>query len=221
MTKKLKKILIALVIIAVVAWLISAASGDTPAPDESDGALSSTAGMTSSPLPPSAASSSGAAEGVTDFAGMLSSVKSINIDTAIFSSPAYKALRDHPISLGTDIVGRTNPFAPVGSDSGSAPINPTVQTLQPGKITSASAELSAQVSFSTTAPVSVVFQYGPSDTFGSVTSPQTLSKSGTAVATISGLIPDTTYHVQAVAVVGSTTTTGNTMTFTTTTPPTQ
>lgn len=154
-----------------------------------------------------------------EFAMMLSSIKSIAIDDSIFSNPAYKMLRDHPISIGTDIIGRSNPFAPVGVDDVDLSNAPVVQTLQPGKVTSTSAELSAQVSFSTTAPVTVVFQYGPTDQFGSVTPPMTFSKSGTAVVTISGLLSNTKYFVQAVAVVGSTTSNGNTMTFTTTTPP--
>ncbi len=219
MSKKIKKFLVFIIIFAAIIWgalllsrrnAPSTAQNANPLASSVGSGSASPAGNTGQNHMPSA-----------DFSSMLSSVRSISIDMSIFSNPAYKALRDHPIALGTDVIGRTNPFAPVGADSGEVSINPTVQTLQPGKVTSASAELSAQVSFSTTAPVSVVFQYGTTDEFGSVTSPQTLTKSGTAVATISGLASDTTYYVQAVAVVGSTTTTGNTMMFTTTTPPAQ
>jgi len=155
----------------------------------------------------------------SEFALLLTSVKSISIDTSIFTNPAYKALRDFPVTLGTDTIGRVNPFAPVGSDAAVGAANLTIQTLQPGKVTSTTAEFAAQVSFSTTAPVSVVFQYGTSDVFGRATAPSVMTKSGTALQLVKDLQPNTTYYVQAVAVVGSATTTGNTMSFTTTTPP--
>ncbi len=217
MSKKIKKLAIAAVILAIIIWAVSAFGGNDSRPTATDGLLSSSTGTgAAAPLSGTPASTS---TGGNEFASLLSSIKSITIDDSVFSTPAYKALRDHPITLGTDIIGRSNPFAPVGSDSSENAINPTVQTLQPGKVTSTSAELSALVSFATTAPVSVVFQYGTTDQFGSDTSPKTLSKSSTVLATISGLAPSTTYYVQAVAVVGSTTTKGNSMSFTTTTVP--
>jgi len=211
MSTKVKKFAIIVLAIAAIVFIISSVGGEEP--EDTGGLVSS---GVDSPLAPISAAP---IEDGEDFGSILSTVKSITIDDSIFSNPAYKALRDHPIALGTDIVGRSNPFAPIGNDSTTeAPMTPTVQTLQPGKVTSTSAELSAQVSFSTTAPVSVVFQYGTTDQFGSVTSPQTLTRSGVTLATISGLLPATVYYVQAVAVVGSTTTNGNTMSFVTMTP---
>lgn len=210
MSKRVKIFAIVIIALALLVWIFSSMGGKTPqAPDT--GLSSSLGAIGPSPV----AGQSGGSE----FATLLSSVKSITIDDSIFANPAFKALRDHPINVGTDVVGRSNPFAPVGTDGADLSSAPIVQTLQPGKITSTSAELSAQVAFTTTAPVTLVFQYGPTDQFGTVTAPQTLTKSGTGVVTISGLTPSTTYHVQAVAVVGSTTTNGNTMTFTTTTAP--
>jgi hypothetical protein len=156
-----------------------------------------------------------------EFSALLSTVTSISIDDSIFNSPAYKALRDNPVTLGSDIVGRTNPFAPIGADSSGDIITPIVQTLQPGKVTSTTAEFSAQVSFTTTAPVSVIFQYGVNDQLGSVTTPTVLSKSGTVLATVRNLSPNTIYQVKAIAVVGSTTANGNTMSFSTTSTPSQ
>ncbi len=211
MSKKVKIFSIIILAIAVLIWVASRAGGnDTPTPVSNNPLSSSVETLPATTIPIATDN---------EFATLLSSVKSISIDDSIFSNPAYRALRDHPINIGTDVVGRSNPFAPVGTDGSDLSSAPTVATLQPGKITSTSAELSAGVTFATSAPVTVVFQYGPTDQFGAVTSPLTLTKSGTAVATIIGLSPNTTYHVQAVAVVGSTTTNGNTMTFTTTTPP--
>lgn len=154
-------------------------------------------------------------QGKSEFSSMLSTVTSINIDQSLFSSASYRALRDYPVVLGSEIAGRINPFAPVGTDSPVDIVNPVMQTLQPGKVTSTTAEFSAQVAFTTTAPVSVVFQYGTTDQFGSATTPVILAKSGTVLVTVKNLTPNTTYKVQAVAVVGSTTTNGNTMSFTT------
>ncbi|HEY0980279.1 MAG TPA: hypothetical protein VGE18_02630 [Candidatus Paceibacterota bacterium] len=154
-----------------------------------------------------------------EFSGLLSSVNSISIDTSIFQNAAYKTLRDYPVMLGTDIIGRINPFAPVGNDAaGTGEGTSTVvlvQTLAPGKITTTSAEVGADITVPDTVSTTVVFQYGISDTFGNTTSPVTLTKSGTTLATIIGLAPGTKYFVQAVVVRGSSTTIGNVMTFTT------
>lgn len=152
-----------------------------------------------------------------EFSGLLSSVNSISIDTSIFQNAAYKTLRDYPVMLGTDIIGRINPFAPVGNDQagtgGSSVV--LVQTLAPGKVTTTSAELGADITVPDTVSTTAVFQYGISDTFGNTTSPVILTKSGTTLATITGLAPGTKYFVQAVVVRGSNTTIGNVMTFTT------
>lgn len=213
MSKKVKIFAIVIIAFAILIWIFSSMGGSSaPQPAGTNG-LSTSLGSNSSAM---GTPTSGGGE----FASLLSSINSISIDDSVFSNPAFKALRDHPINVGTDIIGRSNPFAPVGTDGADLSSAPTVQTLQPGKITSTSAELSAQVSLATTAPVTLVFQYGTTDQFGSVTPPQTLTKTGTSVATIANLAPNTQYYVQAVAVVGSTTTNGNTMLFTTTTPPT-
>ncbi len=215
MSKKIKIFAIIILALAALLWVSSmfGKKDATPAPT---GSLVSSGGTTAPVTTSNPAVSSGG-----EFASLLTSVRDIssNIDLSIFSNPAYRALRDHPITLGSDVIGRSNPFAPVGTDGADLSASPTVQTLQPGKVTSTTAELSAQISFSTTAPVSVVFQYGTSDQFGSVTTPISLTKSGTVVMTISNLASNTPYYVQAIAVVGSTTTNGNTMSFTTTTPP--
>jgi hypothetical protein len=218
MSKKIKKLAIAAVVLSIIIWVVSSMStGSNSSPTTNEGLLTTSAGAGGGAALPGDITFSSTPG--NEFSALLSSVKSITIDDSIFSNPAYKALRDHPITLGTDIIGRSNPFAPVGSDSAQGSVNPIVQTLQPGKVTSTTVEFSAQISFATTAPVSAIFQYGTSDQFGSVTSPKILTKSSTVLATITGLLPSTTYYVQAVAVVGSTTTNGNTMSFTTTTSP--
>ncbi len=151
------------------------------------------------------------------FSGTLASINGINLDTSIFQNAGYKALRDYPVTLGSAVIGRQNPFAPLGSDSATpqtaAPLQ--VQTLAVGKVLTTSAEFGALVTAATTDPVTVVFQYGTSDAFGSATPPVKVTKNGTAVFTATGLTPGTPYYVEAVAVQGSSTATGSVMNFTT------
>jgi hypothetical protein len=153
----------------------------------------------------------------SSFSALLSSINSINLDTSIFSNPGYLALRNNPVDLGTAIIGRQNPFAPIGTDTAAPQQQGSlqVQTLAPGKVLSTSAEFGALITAPLLAPTTVVFQYGTSDTLGNASSPVTVSKNGTALFTVTGLAPSTTYYVEAVAVQGSTTTTGTIMSFTT------
>lgn len=151
-----------------------------------------------------------------EFNAALSSIKTIEIDTSIFSNQAYKTLRDYPVNLGTDVIGRINPFAPVGSDpvTSESSQSSQIQTLQPAKITNTTAEFAAQASFSSSnGSTSVVFEYGTSELFGSVTTPVNLSKSGTAISKSSGLVSGATYYVRAVLIQENETVIGNTMTF--------
>ncbi len=160
----------------------------------------------------------GAGAGMNTFSNALAGISGITLDTSIFSNTAYKALRDYPITLGTAVIGRQNPFAPIGADSGTADTSAstlTVQTLAPSKVLTTSAVLGALVTAQSTAGTTVVFQYGINDTLGSATAPVKVSKSGTAVFTVTGLTPGTMYYVNSVAVQGSTTATGTIMTFTT------
>lgn len=151
-----------------------------------------------------------------DFAMALSTITGIDLDTTLFANPSYKALRDYPVNLGTDTVGRVNPFAPVGVDD-SNPIatdnSSQVQTLQPAKVTSTTAEFSAQVTLGNKVPATVVFEYGTTDTFGSASTPTAVKTTGAVVSRITTLAPATTYYVRAVLVQGAVTTIGNTMTF--------
>lgn len=210
MSKKVKIILGvvgAIVLIIVLASLLK--SKKTPTTANPSNLLTSTTGIV--PLP--GASSTTSAD---EFSKVLSSIKNITIDTSVFQNRAYIALRDFPVTLGSDTVGRVNPFAPIGVDSALPVTQDTVvQTLQTGKITKATAEVGAQVTLASSAPVTVVFEYGTTDTFGSVTQPVTATKSGTVLSTLTDLTPATTYYTRAVAISGSVTTTGNTTSFVT------
>ena len=213
MSKKVKIFIIVILVIAVLIALFSYIGSKSPAP--TDGLTASAPSQSDATLPGGAAGSPSSAAN-TQFSSMLSAINGITLDTSLFTSPAYEALRDYPISLGTAVIGRQNPFAPIGDDS-SASAAPVlqVQTLTPDKIIGTSAELGALVTVNNTSPVSVVFQYGTTDQFGTASAPVTASQSGTALFTASGLTPATTYYVEAVAVQGSTTATSTVTSFTT------
>jgi hypothetical protein len=218
MSKKVKIFAIVVVLISVAILAFSFLGNKTP-PANTTGlsttALTATpAGMSTLPGMPAP---NGGAMATSSFLQVLSTIDSITLDTTIFSDPGYKALRDFPVSLGTAVVGRDNPFAPIGTDSsaGTPDTAMQVQTLAPGKIISTGAEFGALVTTTSTAPTTVVFEYGLDDTFGSSSSPVTVTKNGTALFTATGLTPATTYSVKAVAVQGSATATGSIMTFTT------
>lgn len=206
-------------IIAAVSFLGgSSAPEDTFAPIQSGtgGTLSTTAGPV---IPGGGMIPSQGTASANEFSGLLSSINTISIDTSIFQNASYRALRDYPVLLGTDVVGRQNPFAPIGSDSSQSEATSTVsaQTLSVGKITTSGAEFGALVTLPDISSSTVVFQYGLADTFGSSTPPITATKSGTVLVTVTGLTPATKYFIQAVVVRGSGTTLGNVVTFTTAT----
>lgn len=217
MSKKIKLFaLVTLIIAALIGASVFFGKSSDTAPTTSDGPLSSSA---------DASKAAGVAEDdigapPSEFSTILASITSISLDTSLFEDPAYKALRDYPITLGSDRRGRPNPFAPVGYDIGSisgAASTTEIQfeTLQPAKITATTAELGAQGILSTTDEAYVVFEYGTNDLLGSATAPVALNKSGTAVQRIMGLSNGTTYFVRATLAQGSISKTGNTMTFTT------
>lgn len=217
MSKGVKIFAIVIGIIAILIFVFSRVGSGTPA--SNDGSLTSTVtnNTASSTTLPGGGGAVVPSETTSNFTSLLSSINSINLDTTIFSNPAYLALRNNPIDLGTAIVGRQNPFAPIGTDVNGSQQTTTlqVQTLAPGKVLATSAEFGALITASSLSPTTVVFQYGTSDALGNDTTPVTVSKNGTALFTITGLTPGTTYYVEAVAVQGSITTTGNIMSFTT------
>lgn len=207
MNKKLKTIFFVVIIVGVITLIIILAGKNSDQPTKPS--LTTSADI---PLPGNSVRTT---TGTDEFSSLLSSINTITIDTSFFKNPAYTLLRDYPVTLGSDVVGRVNPFAPVGSDpAGSTAATPvTIQTLQPGKVTSTSAEFGAQVATGDSTPTAVVFEYGTTDTFGLVTPPISLSKNGTVLSTVTRLTPETTYFVRAIAVRGGETTTAQTMSF--------
>lgn len=211
MSKKLKSILIFAIILAVVFFAFNFLSKKKPKtlPNQNNPLAIDNGSILPSAINNNSTTSS------DEFSVLLSSIKRINIDTSLFNNKAYQLLRDFPVSLGSEVVGRTNPFAPVGADSDGSPISLVIQTVQPGKVTASSAEFGAQITLPDTVPTSVVFEYGTTDSFGSATAPIVVTKSSTTLFTITKLNPNTNYFVRAIAVRGSNSIVGNTLSFTT------
>jgi hypothetical protein len=217
MSKKTKifaiVVLVIAAVIAVVAFTGRSSTSTAPVTN-TDSSLSSSAAskVAGVPLQTTTAPAS-------EFATVLSTIKSITLNTSIFDDPAYKALRNYPIALGSDNRGRANPFAPVGYEVGTVTGTPVAdvqfETLQPLKITSTTAEFGAQGILNSTDVANVVFEYGVNDLLGSATAPVVIGKNGAALLRVTGLIPKTTYYVRAVLTQGAITKTGNIMTFTT------
>lgn len=210
MNKKVKTFAIIAIIIAAGFAAYTYLGGDSSTGNSTGGSLSS------SVIPGGSNNSVGNGAAANEFSSLLSSIKSINIDTNIFQDPGFKALRDYPVVLGTDLLGRINPFAPIGRDAGASVQRVEVQTLTPAKITANTAESGASVTIPMEGlPVSVMLQYDTNDTFSLSTQAISVSKSGTTLIPLNNLLPGTRYYVRAVVTQGSTTTTGNTMNFVT------
>lgn len=96
--------------------------------------------------------------------------------------------------------------------------SPSVTTNAASSVTATNATLNGTVNANNT-NATVTFQYGLTTSYGSTVtadqSPVSGSSDTTVSATISGLLPNTTYHYRAVAVSGSSTVNGTDQTFTT------
>ena len=107
MKSNFKKIIIIVVIIVILALLFIFISKKSP---DAIPNLSSSTEDTST-------NSQDAGAAADDFLTWLLSVKSINLDTSVFSDPAFVSLNDSSILLTPDgTEGRPNPFAPIGVD---------------------------------------------------------------------------------------------------------
>lgn len=48
---------------------------------------------------------------------MLQKMAQVTLDDTIFANPIFKNLKDNTVSFSPQASGRTNPFAPIGTDS--------------------------------------------------------------------------------------------------------
>lgn len=146
-----------------------------------------------------------------DLLPILLNVKSIQLDIGIFSSKAFTILQDfnRPIPPDND-PGRANPFAPLGSDG--LPASAQVSTSNPSSITATESTLNGALTASGT-NVNRWFEYGLTANLGTATPQKIQTTAGAFAEQITGLKPNTTYYVKAVALVGTITVSGNVVTW--------
>lgn len=128
---KIKNILIFIIILAVLVLIYiffiqpSSSSAQTN--------LVSSSGTTTTPTTSSTGSTSGASSVGQDFLTILLGVKNIQLNTDIFSDPAFLSLHDSSVTLTPDATtGRINPFAPFGAgNTGAVPVATSTQQITP------------------------------------------------------------------------------------------
>lgn len=224
MNKKLKIVILVVVVIIAGFFIFSLTQKNVPAPTQSG--LSSTGVALGGATAKQDATS---LAGLDDFSAALANIRSVSIDTSIFNDPAYKTLQDNKISLGTEVIGRNNPFAPVGTDV-EAQVFPTsipatevvssngasISTGTPTKIQKTTVTLAAQASLDPGTTATIVFAYGDTDALGSVTTPIKIKASGPVTFPLKKLIAGTQYYVQATMTLpDGTTTVGDIISFNT------
>jgi hypothetical protein len=78
-----------------------------------------------------------AATDATDGAGtqliaLLAQLQGLKMNGAIFDSPQFASLRDETTPVLSEPIGRSNPFAPIGHDSGFSPTTGSITSVQTG-----------------------------------------------------------------------------------------
>ena len=224
MNKTLKIVIIVIVLIIAGFFIFSLTQKNAPAPTQSG--LASTGVVLGGAV---ANQDTTSLAGLDDFSAALASIRSVSIDTSIFSNPAYKTLQDNPISLGTEVIGRNNPFAPVGTDV-DVQVFPvalptteivstngaSISTGTPTSIKTTSAIFQAQASLDPGSTATIVFAYGTTDALGSVSTPIKIKVSGPVTFAAKKLIAETQYYIQATMTLSDgTTITGDIISFNT------
>ena len=175
-------------------------------------ALQTTSGLgVGTTTTPSATTSAASSAVGGDFLSLLLNIQSIKLDDSVLSSKAFTVLQDFNRPIPPDAnPGRTNPFAPIGVDSGA--ISTQVSTSSPSSITGTTSTLNGTLSIGGPA-VDRWFEYGTTSALGTMTGPKTQQNPGAFTETISGLSPNTTYFVKASASVNGVTIAGNMVTW--------
>lgn len=146
-----------------------------------------------------------------DFLMTLLSVRSIKIDSEIFTSTAFTSLQDFSRPLLPDNnPGRPNPFAPLGSDT--TTISTQISTTNVSAILTTTATLNATLTIADGGTLRW-FEYGTTQALGTSTNKKNQGTPGTFAETVTGLLPNTLYYVKAMATYAGQTIAGNVISF--------
>ncbi len=195
----MKKILRTIIILAVVVGIGMLGYKflfKKDAPVSSDTGLATTAGVSTDPAVTATADAS-VTTSSNQFLSLLLDVQSIKLDDTLFASPSFTTLQDlsRPIAPDTN-PGRANPFAPIGDDTTSTSVQ--VSTSNPSSITSTTSTLNGVLSVGDPS-ITHWFEYGTTPALGTMTTPRTQATPGAFAEPVTGLLPATTYYVEAAA----------------------
>lgn len=146
------------------------------------------------------------------FLNTLVSLKKIKIDTALFNNKSFNSLQNNTVKIETVVPGRSNPFAPINSNTNSNLSVPDVVTNQPTQISDKTATLNGTVNV-TSGMNDTYFEYGDTENMGIVTTIIKPSLVGTFIKNISGLNSNTIYFFKACSKVNNTKTCGEIVSF--------
>jgi hypothetical protein len=150
------------------------------------------------------------------FLTTLVSLKKITIDTSLFSSKSFTALKNNAVKIDQMEPGRSNPFAPINTSKikNVATTVSKVVTEQPTQITNSTAILNGTVNVAN-GVTDLYFEYGTTESLGTTTTTVQQSLVGTFIKNVSGLNPKTNYFFKACAKINSVATCGEVVSFTT------
>lgn len=150
------------------------------------------------------------------FLSTLTSLKSIMIDTSFFNDKVFGSLVDNRVSINDVDPGRPNPFAPIGdikSVTNETAVS-SVVTVNPTEITSATANLNGTIN-TTEGVTDIYFEYGKTESLGTVAPVIKPSLVGNFIKNISGLTPKSNYFFKACAKIKGVATCGDVISFNT------
>jgi hypothetical protein len=149
------------------------------------------------------------------FLTTLVSLKKMNIDTDLFTNKSFNSLQNNTVVIEPVVAGRQNPFSPIGdmNNTNSIPASPVVTDL-PTQITDKTVSLNGTIN-TLSGVTDTYFEYGITETLGTVTSIAKPSLVGAFIKNISGLIPQTTYFFRACAKINNIKVCGEVVSFTT------
>lgn len=149
----------------------------------------------------------------TAFLMKLASLRTIKVDSSLFTSKTFSSLVDNNIKLDQAPYGRVNPFAP--TENAIVANKPTfvIKTGAASQITNKSAILSGSIEGVNSN--NIYFEYGITDAMGKVTPKVIPSLVGNFSSLIIALDSKTTYYYRVAATINGAISYGEIMTFNT------
>ena len=204
---------IAIVLGVTYSYIINGSSTDVAHGQTNDSSLASSAPVSSTD---STSTSNGQIVSDTAFLATLASLKTIKIDTSLFTDDSFKSLKNNAVAIQPVVAGRINPFAPIigaYNPSNIASV-PNIVTDLPTEITDKTVVFNGTVN-AKTGVSGIYFEYGPTASMGTIVAVPSQSLVGTFVKNISGFTTKTSYFYRACAKINNISACGSVVTFTT------